>query len=96
MIQREREDEESNKQEEEKQHQKSCGGPILSLADHEELVSTLTVKTAPHQVSQPAGCPSQVVAVAPEFGQDRGKTRRPSPGAADSLDNGSGYEVQKP
>ena len=84
---RKREDEESKKWEEEKQCQKSHGSPILSLADHEELVSTLTAKTAPHQVSQPASHPSQVIAIAPKFRQDRGKTRRPSPRAANSLDN---------
>ena len=41
---REREDEESNKWEKEKRCQKSRGGPILSLADHEEPVSSLTAK----------------------------------------------------
>ena len=84
---REREDEESNKWEKEKQHQKSHGSPILSLAEHEEPVSSLTAKTAPHRVSQPAGLPSRVIAVAPEFSQDREKTRRPSPHAADSSDD---------
>ena len=81
---REREDEESNKWEKEKQHQKSRSGPILSLAEHEELVSSLTAKTALHQMSQPAGLPSWVVAVAPEFSQDWEKTRRPRPQAANS------------
>ena len=38
-------------------------------------------------MSQPASHLSRVVAVAPEFGQDRGKTRRPSPRAADSSDD---------
>ena len=38
-------------------------------------------------MSQPAGCPSRVIAVAPEFGQDREKTRRPSPCTADSSDD---------
>ena len=76
-----------NKQEKEKRCQKSCGGPILSLADHEEPVSSLTEKTTPHWVSQPAGCLSRVIAVAPEFGQDREKTRRPSPCTADSSDD---------
>ena len=85
---REREDKESNKWEKEKQCQKSRGVPILSLAEHEEqLVSSLTAKTAPHQVFQPAGLPSQVIAVAPEFGQDWEKTRRSSPHAANSLDD---------
>ena len=82
-----KEDEESKKWEEEIQHQKSCGSPILSLADHEEPVSTFTSKTALHQVSQPASHPSWVIAVAPKFRQDRGKARRPSSGAADSLDD---------
>ena len=82
-----REDEESNKWEKEKWHQKSHGGPILSLAEHEEPVSSLTAKTAPHRVSQPAGLPSRVIAVAAEFSQNQGKTRRPSPCAANSLDD---------
>ena len=60
---------------------------MLFLAYHEELVSTLTVKTALHQVSQPAGHPSRVVVVTPKFRQDWGKTRRPSPHAADSSDD---------
>ena len=87
MTRREREDEESNKWEKEKQCQKSCSSPILSLAEHEEPVSSLTAKTAPHRVSQPTGLQSQVIAVAPEFSQDQEKTRRPSPHAANSSDN---------
>ena len=84
---REREDKESNKWEKEKWHQKSCGGPVLSLVEHEELVFSLTAKIAPHWVSQPTGLPSQVIAVAPEFSQNREKTRRPSPHAANSSDD---------
>ena len=38
-------------------------------------------------MSQPTRHPSQVVAVAPEFGQDREKTRRSSPHAADFSDD---------
>ena len=83
----EREDEESNKWEKEKWQQKSRGGPILSLAENEEPVSSLTAKTAPHRVSQPTCLPSRVIAVAAEFSQNQGKTRRPSPCAANSSDH---------
>ena len=75
---------------------------ILSSAEHEEPVSSLTAKTAPHRVSQPTGLPSWVIAVAPEFSQNWEKTRRPSPHAAHSLDDeplsdqGPGYKTQRP
>ena len=73
--------------EEERCHRKSSGSPILSLAEHEELVSSLVTKTTLNQVSQPAGLPSWVIAVAHEHGKDQGKARRPSPKAVDSSDN---------
>ena len=40
-----------------------------------------------HTGCPPAGLPSRVIAVAPEFGQNQEKTRRPSPHAADSSDD---------
>ena len=84
---KDKEDEESEKWEEERWCRKSSSGPILSLADHEEPVSSLISKTIPHQVSQPADHPSWVVAVVPKFGKDQGKTRRPSPSALSSSDD---------
>ena len=62
----------------------SPGSPILSLAEHEELVSLLVTKTAPNRVSQPASLLSWVIAVAPEHGKDWGKARQPSPQVVDS------------
>ena len=84
---REREEEESQRVEEEKHRKKSSGSPILSLAKHEEPVSSLVTKTTPNRVSQPVGLPSRVVAVAPKIEKDRGKTRRPSPNGVDSSDD---------
>ena len=84
---REREEEESRRLEEERCHKKSSGSPILSLAEHEELVSSLVTKTAPNWVSQPISLPSQVVAVTPEIGKDQGKARQPSPKGVNSSDD---------
>ena len=47
-LEREIEDKESRKWEEERHHGKSSGSPILSLANHEEPVSSLISKTALH------------------------------------------------
>ena len=79
---RERE-EESRRLEEERCHKKS----ILSLAEHEELVSSLVTKTATNRVSQPISLPSQVVDVAPKIRKDQGKARWPSPKGIDSSDD---------
>ena len=58
---RKREDEQSRRREEEKCRSKSSAPPILSLAEHEEPVSSLTSKTAPSQVSQIASHPPSPV-----------------------------------
>ena len=59
----------------------------VMLAEHEESVSLLITKNAPHRVTQPTGLPSWVIAVAPKYGEDRGKARQPSLKAADSSDD---------
>ena len=84
---RKKEDEESQRQEEEKHCRKSSGAPVLSLAEHKELVSSLTSKTASSWVSQLAGHPSRSVAIAPNIRKHRDKMRRPSPNAFDSSDD---------
>ena len=84
---REREDEENWKREMEKHHKKSSGGPILSLAEHKELVSSLTSKTAPNRVSQPTNCLSWVIVVTPKMEKNQGKVSRPSPCAPGSSDD---------
>ena len=55
---RKKEDEESCWWEEER-HQKKPSGPILSLDEHEELVTVLTSKAAPSRVSQAPGLPAR-------------------------------------
>ena len=49
---RDKEDEESHRQEEERHQKKKPSGPMLSLDEHEELVSLLTSKAVPSWVSQ--------------------------------------------
>ena len=72
---RKKEDEESHWQEQER-HQKKPSGPMLSLDEHEELVTLLTSKASPSQVSQRSGLPP----CAPSEGkQSRSKVRRASP-----------------
>ena len=88
---RKKDDEESQRWEEEKHHRKSSGAPILSLAEHKEPVSFLTSKTTLSRVSQPAGHPSQSVAIAPDIGKDWDKVRRPSP---DGFDSSEGQKLK--
>ena len=72
---RKKEDEESCQQEEER-CQKKPSGPVLSLDEHEELVTLLTSKAAPSRVSQESGLPPRT----PSKGkQSRSKVRRASP-----------------
>ena len=72
---RKEEDEESHRREEEK-HKKKPSGAMLSLDEHEELVTLLTSKAAPSRVSQGSGLPPRTQS---EGKRGRSKVQRASP-----------------
>ena len=80
---RKKEDEESCQREEEK-HKKKPSGPMLSLDEHEELVTLLTSKAAPGQVSQGSGLPPHTQS---EGKWSRSKVWRASPVRFNSLED---------
>ena len=77
-LERGKEDAEARKQE---KRWKKFTGPVLSLDDHEDLVTTLMNRAAPSQVLQP---PSKAPSTS---SKDRGKTWRKHPPVADLLDD---------
>ena len=82
-LERKKKDEESHKWEEEKCRKKPSG-PVLSLAERKEPVTSLTSKAAMSRVSQPPSLPTQTPSVS-QKGQ--GKVRRDSPTPFDLSDD---------
>ena len=81
---RDKEDEESCRQEKERHQKKKPSGPVLSLDEHKESVSLLTSKAVPSQVSQAPGLPTR----APSEGKrGQGKVQRASPVQFNSSDD---------
>ena len=82
------EDEEARKQEE--KHRKKSTGPVLSLADHEDVVDDLLKRHAPSRVTQPTGKASSSGA------QDRAQARMKHPVPVESDNKPLSNEAEEP